>query len=225
MPTEFEDLGMTVYTDGQISCGEKTLRCPKETYYSKRYDESVLIVLHTEGNLESDFEINDRVRSLIRVDASCQLRWISEPAPDEQSHVRVYVVNDRIVTKTSAEGFAEIDPATGKVTDSWSARTFRIDGRTIEFDDPIHHVVEIDGIVVIQTKPSVGTDTYAVYGFDQSGDQRWERSGDGGWLLRDADYLKLEREYPRDNVQIARLDPKTGVIDEIIRGPDSLVES
>ncbi|MBO4248988.1 hypothetical protein IL252_14290 (plasmid) [Halomicrobium sp. IBSBa] len=118
--TEFSETGITVDYRGQIQGGDWDHRLPMDIKYAYPVDDGLLVMLQKgtggviDPNIECVFSQN-----ILKFDSRGDIKWRAQPTKgddDEYTHYRyLWRYDDRLMTRTAAQSYVELDPETGSV--------------------------------------------------------------------------------------------------------------
>lgn len=209
--------------DGIVDCGDTKLRLPRGIQVTADYGNDLILTLYAtdDGVSEPDVTIDERGRNVLRVRQDCQIRWIVEAPPSssgDEHHEMVYVLGDRIVSKSDEGIYHEISPSTGNVVDSWPGTAFKIGESLIEFDGNVSQPRCHQGTYFLRVKAD--PDSCDLYAFDSDATELWHRRDRYDWMVEAGESGLVVRDHVgRRADYVFRLDSDTGVVTETIHAP------
>lgn len=145
--------------------------------YDDRVFGNVLVValsIGDEQNEDPDIPPVDLPRNLVGLNASGH-RWTVERDPDQSTsehYTRIYDVLSRCICLRNENGWAEIDPETGVVIETYPRDQFQIGDTVVEFPEYIDSFYTFDDIVLVVEGGGFRSNVSA---FDFEGNRIWRR--------------------------------------------------
>jgi hypothetical protein len=199
-----------------IECNSGRFQLPHGIRERVSFGSSVVALLSPkkENDQSSDVPYPGPERNVLCVDTeTCGLEWTIEELPSKDRkdvyYSTLFVMNERLIARSTQDDFYEISTDSGEITDTWRATEFKVGGTKLQFENFVRSFIRCQEILLVQTSDGKSVQTH---GIDSDGQILWKRDDVMDFKMKCKDgAVKLYDPYSQRGRTISLLvDRRTG---------------